>query len=728
MGHVTSIPGIFRFLAFGALLVVLAGCASHQDLQLAGDNNNLNEFKNLSGDELNPYRPGKDGRIPFRQLLSHYEPDERPGWVQSRLAESRDKAKAVLARIEKDQLSVKAFREMLEDPPFYLDVSFEDEGIRKPLMQAFSESGRSNFITALANAGASADRKDSEEWTPLIRAVFNGDLATVDALLRAGADPDLRAIDGWTPMHVVANPSGSGNRENDLAIGQRLLDAGADLDRQNNNGSTPLYLAVLNERSEVRDFLIETSADLNKSRNNGWTPLIEAVYDGNVAAVKALTAAGANLDTKEENGWTALHFTANDPSNGNREHDAEIVRILVGAGADPDRRNATGRTPLHLAIGNQRAQTRDLLLRLGANPDTRKDNSWTPLMDAVYAGNQEAVTRLVEAGADLGMGSDDGWTALHFTANNPDNGNREHDVALAEYLINAGARLDATDSTGKTPLYVAVDNGRAEVRDLLINAGASLDTQREDGWTPLINAVYDGQPEAAKALLEAGASVSVQADGGWTALHMTANSLGNGNREHDLQMARMLIEAGADLEVRKENGSTPLNTAVWNGRSEISGLLINEGAYVDTRSGDGMTPLMNAVYQGSRDTASALIEAGADVNARKPDSRWTALHYTANSTEHGNRGTHDAALATLLVEHGANVNALTGEMFTPLILTAINGRYSVAEALLEAGARTDLDDRNGNTALEWAKHEENYAIAAAIAEAVNATNSGSTRH
>lgn len=728
MGHEKSIPGIFRFLAFSALLVILAGCASHQDLQLAGDNNNLDEFRNLSSDELNPYRPGEDGRIPFRQLLSHYEPDQRPEWVEQRLAESRDKAKEVLARIEEDQLSLEGFRQMLEDPPFYLDVRFEDEETKKPLMQAFSESGRSEFITALADAGASANRKASDEWTPLIRAVFNGDLATVDALLRVGADPNLRSVDDWAPMHVVANASGGGNRENDLAIGQRLIDAGANINARNNNGNTPLYLAVLHERPEVRDFLIQKGAELDKGRDDGWTPLIKAVYDGNVAAVKALAAAGANLDTKEEDGWSPLHFTANDPSNGNRDHDADIARILIGAGADLERRNATGRTPLHLAIGNQRAQIRDILLRAGANPDTRKENSWTPLMDAVYTGNQEAVKGLVEAGADLDISTDDGWKALHFTANNPDNGNRKHDVAIAEYLINSGARLSATDSTGKTPLYIAVDNGRDKVRDLLISAGANLDTQRNDGWTPLINAVYDGKPEAAKALLEAGASVSVQADGGWTALHITANSRSNGNREHDLKMARMLVEAGAGLEARKENGSTPLNTAVWNGRPEIRDLLISQGADVGTREGNGMTPLMNAVYQGSRDAASALIEAGADVNARKPESRWTALHYTANTTENGDRGAHDAALARLLIENGADVNALTEAMFTPLMLTAINGRYAVTEALLEAGARTDLDDRDGNTALEWARHEENYAVAAAIAEAENEADSDKAHH
>jgi ankyrin repeat protein len=117
------------------------------------------------------------------------------------------------------------------------------------------------------------------------------------------------------------------------------------------------------------------------------------------------------------------------------------------------------------------------------------------------------------------------------------------------------------------------------------------------------------------------------------------------------ELARWLVEHGADLAAGDSYGDTPLHSRArhWKGRIEV------------------------------------LLEFGADVNHGE-NSRGTPLHAAAGSC--------NAGTASLLLRHGARVNALNREGQTPLAYALqrcsnaqIERMSALAEVLLAAGAR-----------------------------------------
>ena len=80
----------------------------------------------------------------------------------------------------------------------------------------------------------------------------------------------------------------------------------------------------------------------------------------------------------------------------------------------------------------------------GAAPDTR-------LVDAMARQNPQAVRTLIKQGADVNSRAADGTTALHWAAH-------WDDVETVDFLLKAGASIDAVDDHGVTALSLAAEN------------------------------------------------------------------------------------------------------------------------------------------------------------------------------------------------------------------------------------------------------------------------------
>jgi ankyrin repeat protein len=119
-----------------------------------------------------------------------------------------------------------------------------------------------------------------------------------------------------------------------------------------------------------------------------------------------------------------------------------------------------------------------------------------------------------------------------------------------------------------------------------------------------------------------------------------------------------------------------------------------------------------AAFHGHSRLCQYLIEQGADVNKLAPETGESPLHAALCTT---NRQAHDIVIKVLLA-HGANPNCVTkpsvatdhfmrdcrtkGE--TPLHRAAAFGTEATIQMLLDAGARVDAKDMNGDSALAWA--------------------------
>ena len=92
-------------------------------------------------------------------------------------------------------------------------------------------------------------------------------------------------------------------------------------------------------------------------------------------------------------------------------------------------------------------------------------------------------------------------------------------------------------------------------------------------------------------------------------------------------VVRLLIEAGADPNLPNKYGGTALMGAAGNGHLNIVRMLLRAGARVDGKTPFGSTALAIAIWQAkfrpnfNRDVIQLLLDAGADINALAGDGK-----------------------------------------------------------------------------------------------------------
>jgi uncharacterized protein len=119
---------------------------------------------------------------------------------------------------------------------------------------------------------------------------------------------------------------------------------------------------------------------------------------------------------------------------------------------------------------------------------------------AAEANDVAKVRALLSSGNSVNQPEEDSQrTGLHNAAIN---GN----LQIAAILIKAGARIDARDNIGSTPLIYAADHDRLEMAKLLIDVGAQVDAENKNGMTALMIAAKNGEVEMARTLLARGAN------------------------------------------------------------------------------------------------------------------------------------------------------------------------------------------------------------------------------
>ncbi|MGH8080413.1 MAG: ankyrin repeat domain-containing protein, partial [Lysobacter sp.] len=122
--------------------------------------------------------------------------------------------------------------------------------------------------------------------------------------------------------------------------------------------------------------------------------------------------------------------------------------------------------------------------------------------------------------------------------------------------------------------------------------------------------------------------------------------------------------------------------------------LVAAGANPNEAGAKGVTPLQWALYRHSVPGMQALLAAGADPAVGAQDGM-TAVHLAAMAD--------DPRYLRALLEHGVSPDTPnTVTQATPLMSALMGERAENFAALLKAGAKPNLADRMGNTALHQA--------------------------
>ncbi len=354
-----------------------------------------------------------------------------------------------------------------------------------PPLVTCARTGNAAAVQALLDRKADVRaREPNRDQTALMAAAAEGHVEVVRRLIAAGAEVKVRA----RPTRVMINRA----NPNDIYA--------AVLGEITVGGSTPLLFAARQGNPKVAELLLATGADVNDIAPDGGSALTMAVHGGHAALARLLLEKGANPNIIGS-GYTALHAAVLRGESG-------LVTDLLARGANINSRirNGTatargsreyflpdslvGATPLMLAAKFLEPSILRTLLAKGADPRVTLQDGTTLLMAAAGVGSQanlfdrrdrlavlkgsdEAVAREVvdlllgltgdtNAATTVNAANAAGNTALHGAA-------RMNYPSVVKALVARGARLDARNKKGETPLAVASGD---EAKQVLRDAGA----------------------------------------------------------------------------------------------------------------------------------------------------------------------------------------------------------------------------------------------------------------
>ncbi|MEZ9171736.1 ankyrin repeat domain-containing protein [Vibrio cyclitrophicus] len=307
---------------------------------------------------------------------------------------------------------------------------------------------------------------------------------------------------------------------------------------------------------------------------------------------------------------------------------------------------------------------------------------------------------------------------------------------LAKQLLEQGANPNYRPKQMSSALLLCLDNEYFDLAELMVEKGAEVNIRNEKGWTPLIWASMKGRVQAVDFLLKHGALVDICNNDGWNAVtgayfkqrleiveklraegavfgaKFSEAAMLSAFKNGQIALAKELLKAGVNPDVEDENGRSLLILAIEKGNRDFTKSVILAGANVNVMDSSTETALSLLAKNADDELIKLMIERGADVNLTSNSKR--SLH-VASQYNH-------LTTAELLIEHGADINALDKDNKTPLMICASWNTVNVASLLLRKNANTKLRAGYRGDAREIAVDNKHYEIRNVIDEALKGSN------
>jgi ankyrin repeat protein len=396
---------------------------------------------------------------------------------------------------------------------------------------------------------------------------------------------------------------------------------------------------------------------------------------------KALKEAGAIIYARNRYGQSLLHLSC---LNGN----SLVVTCILDMNArkngelhDVYWKDNSGNTPLILAVRQNNCSCVGVLLSYGIDADEGIDQvGKTPLTLASSCGYAKICSLLLENGADINKTDSSGMTALTCAV-------AESNLEIVNTLLCNGAVPDHPDNHRQT-LLLAVEKGNTFILQALLKSGCDpsggIDVTRTYSYHtdhPLISACVQSKVDAALTLIAHGANVEARDIKGNRVVHYACKSgspmflvacLKRGARvnipdEHGDYPINILSRKGytsclecflcySKMDYSNAEGKTPIQLAVEHQWTAAVQLLLDNGSESDDCDKNGTTVVMSASALGNMDILRILM---ADLRLFGKEH----LAKELNRTNYKNENALSMAItnkreniALQLIANGANVN------------------------------------------------------------------------
>ncbi len=515
--------------------------------------------------------------------------------------------------------------------------------------------------------------KDGGNARRLIACLGSSD--TLQVLIQAGLDVK-QTWDQWMGQYTASyiwTVLYEGARRSPEAI-RVLHAAGTPLPvcDQNHN----LIAADVEEhgyKEGIVDALIDAGVDINavgtgKNDRRGWRtgvpPLIACSVQTSYSpkVIEHLLSKGAQVNGRmvapgmHDDGFTTLHYAADDGA-------AEAVRVLVEHGADIHAASKSGISVSQTAANavQKNPDVLRILVEKGAPIDEKmlfciNINGTDP---AKYEQLEQLILQLLDHGVNPKAVAPKGTVHEGYTTLMQFGWASEK---VAQRLIDAGVDPNATtvqNGAKICALALALQDGRKDVAKYMQQRGAKM-----------VGDLLWAAPENMQAMVAAGATVPADV---FQKFDFSARY------NHDESTPEHEIELTKIAKILKDAGAKP-------------------------------TFRCGANFHLGTDAVKALFAVGTDPNEEDPDGGHAIFR------------TPSADIIPLFLKAGVDVNLTDKAGNTLLMIACMGGNSacytdsSVITPLLDAGARTDIKNKDGKTALQLAREKKKEKVVKLLEE------------
>uniref|UniRef100_A0A674NC53 Ankyrin repeat domain 27 n=1 Tax=Takifugu rubripes TaxID=31033 RepID=A0A674NC53_TAKRU len=394
--------------------------------------------------------------------------------------------------------------------------------------------------------------------------------------------------------------------------------------------------------------------------------------------------------SRDDRGYTPLHVAATCGQS-------QLIDLLVCKGASVNATDYHGLTPLHLACQHGYQGVTLLLLHHKANTDAQDNSGNSPLILACMYGHEDCVKALVYYDIQtchLDLQNDKGDTALHTAA-------RWGYEGIIQVLLENRANIHIVNKNKDSPLQCALNSkvigfGFLMVLMLLLPISFNCPPQ-----SPCCSPQVSDDSSLCSSISSTSSLGSEFKPEGERVRHREVEKLLRAVADADVEMVRFLLEWTDEKEENEEEvqallchplcqcpSCSPTHKVKLKLPSHSSDALA-----VNSCNFDGFTPLHVAALHGHSVLASLLIRHGANINARTSQSA-TPLHLASQNSH--------IQVVRLLLECNAKLNKKDNFGNTPLIHACLCGNLETVTRLLESNALVNVANLQGNTALHEA--------------------------